>query len=83
MADPLDALRALMASHSPPLGALVVPSEDNHQVLRPSPPRVPPLDRVGIVDCLSLGFISASNLAEIRISIDLLGGWIGSVFRRL
>ncbi|OAY71234.1 putative Xaa-Pro aminopeptidase P [Ananas comosus] len=31
MADPLDALRALMASHSPPLDALVVPSEDNHQ----------------------------------------------------
>lgn len=32
MSDPLDALRALMASHSPPLDALVVPSEDNHQV---------------------------------------------------
>ncbi|KAJ8492186.1 hypothetical protein OPV22_013907 [Ensete ventricosum] len=31
MADPLDALRALMASHYPPLDALVVPSEDNHQ----------------------------------------------------
>ncbi|XP_074576589.1 aminopeptidase P1 isoform X1 [Curcuma longa] len=31
MSDPLDALRALMASHSPPLDALVVPSEDNHQ----------------------------------------------------
>lgn len=33
MADPLDALRSLMAAHSPPLHALVVPSEDNHQVL--------------------------------------------------
>lgn len=83
MADPLDALRALMASHSPPLDALVVPSEDNHQVLRPSLPRVPPLDRGGIVDRLSLGFISASDLAEFRISIDLLGGWIGSVFCRV
>ncbi|XP_078155158.1 aminopeptidase P1 isoform X1 [Carex rostrata] len=31
MADPLDALRSLMAAHSPPLHALVVPSEDNHQ----------------------------------------------------
>lgn len=31
MADPLDALRSLMASHSPPLAALIVPSEDNHQ----------------------------------------------------
>ncbi|XP_010943163.1 aminopeptidase P1 [Elaeis guineensis] len=31
MEDPLDALRSLMASHSPPLHALVVPSEDNHQ----------------------------------------------------
>ncbi|KAJ6814595.1 putative Xaa-Pro aminopeptidase P [Iris pallida] len=31
MADPLDALRSLMASHNPPLAALVVPSEDNHQ----------------------------------------------------
>ncbi|KAK8923435.1 hypothetical protein KSP39_PZI019691 [Platanthera zijinensis] len=30
-ADPLDALRSLMASYSPPLDALVVPSEDNHQ----------------------------------------------------
>lgn len=29
--DPLDGLRLLMASHSPPLDALVVPSEDNHQ----------------------------------------------------
>ncbi|MQL82776.1 hypothetical protein Taro_015236 [Colocasia esculenta] len=32
MGDPLDALRPLMASHSPPLDALVVPSEDYHQV---------------------------------------------------
>ncbi|XP_020584249.1 probable Xaa-Pro aminopeptidase P [Phalaenopsis equestris] len=29
--EPLDDLRSLMASHSPPLDALVVPSEDNHQ----------------------------------------------------
>lgn len=28
----LAALRSLMASHSPPLDALVVPSEDYHQV---------------------------------------------------
>ena len=28
----LDAIRALMAAHSPPLHALVVPSEDAHQV---------------------------------------------------
>lgn len=28
----LDELRALMAAHSPPLHALVVPSEDAHQV---------------------------------------------------
>jgi hypothetical protein len=28
----LDALRALMAAHSPPLHALIVPSEDAHQV---------------------------------------------------
>jgi Xaa-Pro aminopeptidase len=28
----LDALRELMAAHSPPLHALVVPSEDAHQV---------------------------------------------------
>lgn len=33
MGDTLAALRALMASHSPPLDALVVPSEDYHQVL--------------------------------------------------
>lgn len=32
MADTLSALRSLMASHSPPLDALVVPSEDYHQV---------------------------------------------------
>ena len=32
MGDTLAALRALMASHSPPLDALVVPSEDYHQV---------------------------------------------------
>ncbi|POO02590.1 Creatinase [Trema orientale] len=31
MGDTLAALRALMASHSPPLDALVVPSEDYHQ----------------------------------------------------
>ncbi|KAA0036249.1 hypothetical protein IC582_018407 [Cucumis melo] len=31
MADTLSALRILMASHSPPLDALVVPSEDYHQ----------------------------------------------------
>lgn len=31
MGDPLDALRSLMASHSSPLDALIVPSEDNHQ----------------------------------------------------
>ncbi|KAK9265713.1 hypothetical protein L1049_025307 [Liquidambar formosana] len=31
MADILSALRSLMASHSPPLDALVVPSEDYHQ----------------------------------------------------
>lgn len=31
----LDALRALMAAHSPPLHALVVPSEDAHQVRAP------------------------------------------------
>lgn len=29
--DPLDALRPLMAAHSPPLDALIVPSEDAHQ----------------------------------------------------
>lgn len=29
--DPLDALRSLMLSHSPPLDALIVPSEDSHQ----------------------------------------------------
>lgn len=32
MGDTLVDLRALMASHSPPLDALVVPSEDYHQV---------------------------------------------------
>lgn len=32
MAETLAALRSLMASHSPPLYALVVPSEDYHQV---------------------------------------------------
>jgi len=32
MADTLSALRSLMYSHSPPLHALVVPSEDYHQV---------------------------------------------------
>ncbi|KAH9314181.1 hypothetical protein KI387_022808, partial [Taxus chinensis] len=31
MTDPLDALRPLMEAHSPPLDALVVPSEDAHQ----------------------------------------------------
>ncbi|XP_077233252.1 aminopeptidase P1 isoform X2 [Tasmannia lanceolata] len=31
MEDPLDSLRPLMASHSPPLDALIVPSEDYHQ----------------------------------------------------
>lgn len=31
MADKLSALRSLMSSHSPPLDALVVPSEDYHQ----------------------------------------------------
>lgn len=31
MADKLSALRTLMASHSPPLHALIVPSEDYHQ----------------------------------------------------
>ncbi|KAF5182460.1 Aminopeptidase p1 [Thalictrum thalictroides] len=31
MGDPLDALRPLMASHNPPLYALIVPSEDYHQ----------------------------------------------------
>lgn len=33
MADTLAALRLLMASHDPPLHALVVPSQDYHQVL--------------------------------------------------
>ena len=33
MADTLSALRSLMASHSPPLDALVVSSEDYRQVL--------------------------------------------------
>lgn len=32
MADVLELLRQLMESHSPPLHALVVPSEDYHQV---------------------------------------------------
>ncbi|MCL7034223.1 hypothetical protein MKW94_002893 [Papaver nudicaule] len=31
MGDPLDGLRSLMASHDPPLHALIVPSEDYHQ----------------------------------------------------
>ncbi|XP_039114032.1 aminopeptidase P1 [Dioscorea cayenensis subsp. rotundata] len=31
MADTLAAIRSLMASHSPPLDALIVPSEDSHQ----------------------------------------------------
>eukprot|EP00268_Persea_americana_P057456 TRINITY_DN68889_c0_g1_i1.p1 TRINITY_DN68889_c0_g1~~TRINITY_DN68889_c0_g1_i1.p1 ORF type:complete len:630 (-),score=124.69 TRINITY_DN68889_c0_g1_i1:338-2227(-) len=31
MGDPLDSLRPLMASHSPPIHALIVPSEDYHQ----------------------------------------------------
>ncbi|KAJ4962498.1 hypothetical protein NE237_022437 [Protea cynaroides] len=31
MEDPLDGLRSLMASHYPPIDALVVPSEDYHQ----------------------------------------------------
>ncbi|KAL5723719.1 Xaa-Pro aminopeptidase [Ranunculus cassubicifolius] len=31
MADPLDSLRPLMASHNPPLDAIIVPSEDYHQ----------------------------------------------------
>ena len=36
----LDAIRARMAAHSPPLHALVVPSEDAHQVrAAPLPPR--------------------------------------------
>lgn len=39
MGDPLDALRPLLASHSPPLHALVVPSEDNHQVIAASSSR--------------------------------------------
>jgi hypothetical protein len=30
--EPLDALRALMDAHLPPLHAVVVPSEDAHQV---------------------------------------------------
>lgn len=33
MGDTLADLRALMASHAPPLDALVVPSEDYHQVI--------------------------------------------------
>jgi len=32
MEDTLSGLRSLMATHSPPLDALVVPSEDYHQV---------------------------------------------------
>jgi Xaa-Pro aminopeptidase len=32
----LDELRALMAAHSPPIHALLVPSEDAHQVLTPA-----------------------------------------------
>lgn len=32
MGDPLDGLRSLMASHNPPLHAMIVPSEDYHQV---------------------------------------------------
>ncbi|KAI3893103.1 hypothetical protein MKX03_015673 [Papaver bracteatum] len=31
MGDPLDGLRSLMASHNPPLHAMIVPSEDYHQ----------------------------------------------------
>ncbi|KAI3978771.1 hypothetical protein MKX01_015946 [Papaver californicum] len=31
MGDPLDELRSLMASHNPPIHALIVPSEDYHQ----------------------------------------------------
>lgn len=31
MVDTLDARRALMDAHSPPLHALIVPSEDSHQ----------------------------------------------------
>jgi len=37
MADTLSGLRSLMATHSPPLDALVVPSEDYHQVHDPIP----------------------------------------------
>ena len=32
----LDELRALMAAHSPPIHALIVPSEDAHQVGTPT-----------------------------------------------
>ena len=48
----LDAIRARMAAHSPPLHALVVPSEDAHQVrAAPLPPRA---DR-GWIGSLFLG----------------------------
>ncbi|RWW05471.1 hypothetical protein BHE74_00021380 [Ensete ventricosum] len=66
MADPLDALRALMASHYPPLDALVVPSEDNHQVATRPP---------------SSSFSSLKSLSSCRVLIPYLL-YIGCLFDR-
>ncbi|XP_072991171.1 aminopeptidase P1 [Typha latifolia] len=64
MADPLDALRSLMAAHSPPLDALVVPSEDNHQSEYVS-------DRDKRRQFVS-GFTGSAGLALITVSEALL-----------
>ncbi|KAJ1697514.1 hypothetical protein LUZ63_006026 [Rhynchospora breviuscula] len=66
MADPLDSLRSLMAAHSPPLHAIIVPSQDNHQSEYIS-------DRDKRRQFIS-GFTGNANLALITMSEALL--WI-------
>jgi hypothetical protein len=72
----LDELRALMAAHSPPLHALVVPSEDAHQVRpRPLPPPAESIrsDRAWIFVVVVVGFSVLRDLFFLSMMVEDLG----------
>jgi hypothetical protein len=75
--EPLDALRALMDAHLPPLHAVVVPSEDAHQVrlLLSCPPLFfpfPPL--LCLLHLSSVSCVFTPNAHY--VIVFLLGSWL-------
>ena len=76
MADILAALRSLMASHSPPLDALAVPSEDYHQVNSLSFSTV----RIWLISAFELDDRFFETLDSFYIPVKFLFSWSHFLF---